>query len=136
MKYSIIINLLIDENYWAIWNIMKKSSQLWMCMYMKAIELLFFNRLMSVVSLHAMDTEGLIVCGNFNCQVHCQQNDKSLKTLEKFWNFFALSNCWISSGKTTINGLTWCDGENSPQSRIDCFFQWKYIPATMYHYFM
>ena len=82
----------------------------------------FFKRLITWVSQHAMNLEGLIVCGDFNCQLDSKQNDKSTKTLEKLLKLYSLNDCWISSGKTKINGLSWCDGENIPKSRIDYVF--------------
>ena len=39
---------------------------------------------------------------------------KILKTL-------SLKDSWIYFGKKSEQGLTWCDGDNVPKSRIDCF---------------
>ena len=33
-----------------------------------------------------------------------------------------LNDCWISTGKNYKQGLTWCDGNNIPQSRLDYVF--------------
>jgi hypothetical protein len=44
---------------------------------------------------------------------------------------YSLNDCWISSGKTKINGLSWCNGENTPKSRIDYVFINKSILLSL-----
>ena len=34
-----------------------------------------------------------------------------------------LNDCWISTGKNYKQGLTWCDGNNNPQSRLDYAYE-------------
>ena len=35
---------------------------------------------------------------------------------------YDLNDSWISNGKTVLQGLSWCDGQNNPKSRIDYIF--------------
>lgn len=68
-----------------------------------------------------MNTDGLILCGDFNCQVeNC--NDKSVTVLRKLLKHFALNDAWLKNGKASNDGLTWCDRESIPKTKIDFVF--------------
>ena len=115
----LLVNLKYNEKLITIVNVYAPNAE--------SSRSAFFKRLMSWVSQYPMNLEGLIVCGDFNCQLDRKQNDKSVKDLEKILKFFALNDCWVYSGKSRKSGMSWCDGENIPKSRIGCFCLCHYV---------
>ena len=58
-----------------------------------------------------MNVENIIICGDFNC-VLSKERDKSLvKNVN-------LCDVWFDKHKE-LSGFTWCDGSDTPKSRID-----------------
>ena len=69
------------------------------------------------VSLHCLN-DNIVLCGDFNCQLN-DGKDKSVQILKKKIDKLRLTDFW-KKYCSNFNGLTWCDAENNPKSRIDC----------------
>lgn len=77
---------------------------------------IFFTKLKSFIEKNCLN-DNIILCGDFNCQIN-DTSDKSLHVLKNIMNKFNLIDFWKSEFPE-LNGLTWCDAENNPKSRID-----------------
>lgn len=63
---------------------------------------------------------------NFNLlikQLDSKQIYKSAKILEENIRLITLNDWWVSGGKSGPQGLSWCDGDGTPKSRIDFIFR-------------
>ena len=61
---------------------------------------------------NAINLENLMICGDFNCQLDQENNDKSNGIRKNIMKSFYLKDIWIHSGKDNEKGQTWCDGHN------------------------
>lgn len=57
----------------------------------------------SWINQKALNTGGLIMCGDFNCQYDGLNNDKSVSVLSKALKHFELFDCWDKEKKDNIN---------------------------------
>lgn len=88
----------------------------------------FFKKLLTWINQKALNTDGLIMCGDFYCQLDSLINEKSVSVIRKALKHFNLLDCWDKDEKDNMNGLTWCNSDNIPQSRIDYgFYDKKYF---------
>lgn len=44
-------------------------------------EYIFFKKLLTCINQKSLNTDGLIMCGDFNCQLDSLNNDKSIRVL-------------------------------------------------------
>ena len=86
----------------------------------------FFKKLTSWINRHSKNLECIVLCGDFNCQIDSERNDKSVDILKKIMKTFYLKDSWLHLGKSNEQGFTWCDGNNVPRSRIDYVFISEY----------
>lgn len=56
--------------------------------------------------------------------------------LKKILKTFCFKDCWLSSGKSYKQGLTWCNGNNVPQSRVDYVFTLEQLSFSMNNIFL
>ena len=63
----------------------------------------------------------------FYCQLDVNKNDKRLGILKKIMKMMGLNDCWISTGKNYQQGLTWCNGNNIPQSTLNYVFSSEHM---------
>lgn len=78
----------------------------------------------------------MILCGDFNCQIDTNNKGKSVSVLKKILKTFCFKDCCLSGGKTYEQGLTCCNGDNVPQSRIDCVFTSEQLSFPMNNIFL
>ena len=64
---------------------------------MKRINL--FKKLTTWINKHAINLENLIICGDFNCKLVQENNDKSNGILKNIIEIFYLKDSWIYSEK-------------------------------------
>ena len=60
--------------------------------------------------------ENIIICGDFNCVLN-EERDKSSACLKKLVKNINLCDVWFDKHKE-LSGFTWCDGIDTPKSRI------------------
>ena len=76
----------------------------------------FFKNLQCFITKHCLN-DNILICGDFNCQLN-DEKDKSVHILKKMIDKLRLTDLWKKTC-SNLNGLTWCDAENNPKSRID-----------------
>lgn len=80
---KLLINVKINEKVFSLVNVYAPNSE------KERTE--FFKRLQAWIDKYTLNTDGLILCGDFNCQVeNC--NDKNVNLLRKLLNHFALND--------------------------------------------
>ena len=72
-----------------------------------------------------MNCENVIVCGDFNCNIE-NTPEKSSEYLKNILKLLNMYDAWRHK-HDTLNGYTWCNGEDIPSSRIDYVFISKNI---------
>ena len=53
----------------------------------------FFKRINTWISQNASNLDNIILCGDFNCQLDVNNNDKSAGTLKKILKMIELNDC-------------------------------------------
>ena len=76
----------------------------------------FFKNLQCFITKHCLN-DNILICGDFNCQLN-DEKDKSVHILKKMIDKLRLTDL-RKKNYSNLNGLTWCDAENNPKSRID-----------------
>lgn len=77
----------------------------------------FLKRVITWINQNVIDIYKVIFCRDFNCQMHTNNNDKSVVVLMITLKTFSFKDCWLSSGKNYKQGLTWSNWDDVPQSR-------------------
>ena len=82
----------------------------------------FFKRVKTWTNQLTCNKENILIAGDFNCILDNSTNnsDKSSHVLKTVLNDLDLIDLW--STLKTEPGYTWCDGTNTPKSRIDYIF--------------
>ena len=82
----------------------------------------FFKRVKTWTNQLTCNKENILIVGDFNCILDNSTNntDKSSHVLKTVLNDLDLIDLW--STLKTDQGYTWCDGTNTPKSRIDYIF--------------
>lgn len=80
----------------------------------------FFKRLKSFIFKYSVNIENVAVCGDFNCNIE-NTSDKSSEYLKHALKSLEMYDAWRHK-HNTLNGYTWCNGEDIPSSRIDYVF--------------
>ena len=82
----------------------------------------FFKRVKTWTNQLTCNKENILIAGDFNCILDNSTNnsDKSCHVLKNVLNDLDLIDLWSTLKREP--GYTWCDGTNTPKSRIDYIF--------------
>ena len=109
---KLLLNVKHEDNILSIVNIYAPNNE--------SDRINFFKRLQSFINNYSMNVENIIICGDFNC-VLSKERDKSSACLKKLVKNVNLCDVWFDKHKE-LSGFTWCDGSDTPKSRIDYVF--------------
>lgn len=59
----------------------------------RRIGLIFFKRITTWINQNAMNLDNVILCGDFNCQLDTNNNDKSVNILNNVLKNYYFKNC-------------------------------------------
>ena len=77
----------------------------------------FLKRTKDWIHRHSENSENILICGDLNCSWE-NETDKSRFVLKQVLNKLDLHDVWKTL-KGDEQGYTWCNGSNTPTSRID-----------------
>ena len=109
---KLLVNVKYEESFFTIVNIYAPNNE------DSRIE--FFKRMSIFISHNSIDVSNIVLCGDFNCKLDCQQ-DRSARKLQTIIDSLELFDFWRVKHKD-LNGYTWCNGNDVPFSRIDYVF--------------
>jgi hypothetical protein len=69
------------------------------------------------ITKYSLEPDNIILAGDFNCNLE-KTNDPSVKTFQTLLKDCNLKDLWLDLRPHDL-GYTWCNGENTPTSRID-----------------
>ena len=75
--------------------------------------MIFFYKLKTFIHKNAINTENILLTGDFNCSFN-RNNDKSLVKLKHILCEFILIDLWKDK-HGNLNGFTWCDSSDTPK---------------------
>ena len=106
---KLLINMKIDQNIITLVNIYAPNNE------QHRVD--FFKRMQTFINQFSLNTENIIMCGDFNCYLK-RGNDKSAVKLCNISKNLSLLEVWNEKHEN-LSGFTWCDANNVPKSRID-----------------
>ena len=109
---KLLINVKIDQNIITLVNIYAPNNE------QHRVD--FFKRIQSFINQHSLNTENIIMCGDFNFYLK-RVNDKSAVKLSNISNNLSLYDVW-NERHENVSGFTLCDADNVPKRRIDYVF--------------
>ena len=82
----------------------------------------FFKRVKTWTNQLTCNKENILIAGDMNCTLDniIKSTDRSSHTLKTLLDDLDLIDLWPAF--KTDQGFTWCDGMNTPKSRIDYIF--------------